>query len=60
IGEAVGASRQTVSQELRALEADGLVEVGWKRVRLIQGADLRSIAGLLQSADAEGLSTAAC
>ncbi|MBI4213777.1 MAG: Crp/Fnr family transcriptional regulator [Chloroflexi bacterium] len=60
IGEAVGASRQTVSQELRALAANGLVEVGRKRVRLIRAADLRSIAGVLQSADAEGLSTAAC
>ncbi|MBI4312032.1 MAG: Crp/Fnr family transcriptional regulator [Chloroflexi bacterium] len=47
IAEAVGASRQTVSIELGALEAEGLVEVGRRRVRLVQAMGLRSLAGLL-------------
>lgn len=49
IGEAVGASRQTVSQELGVLEAEGLVEVGRKRVRLVDVAALKSVAGLYES-----------
>lgn len=46
MGEAVGASRQTVSQELGELAAQGLVEVGRKRVRLVDATALRSLAGL--------------
>jgi CRP-like cAMP-binding protein len=47
LGEAVGASRQTVSLELGQLEAEGLVEVGRRRVRLVNTSALKSLAGLL-------------
>lgn len=49
MGEAVGASRQTVSQELGALQAEGLVEVGRKRIRLVDVTALKSAAGLYES-----------
>lgn len=48
MGGAVGASRQTVSQELGMFEAEGLVEVGRKRVRLVSTAALKSMARLFE------------
>lgn len=47
VAQAVGATRQTVSLELGALETAGLIEVGRKRVRLVNTAALRSAAELV-------------
>jgi CRP-like cAMP-binding protein len=46
VAHAVGASRQTVSLELGALEAAALVEVGRKRIRLMNTAALKAAAEL--------------
>jgi DNA-binding MarR family transcriptional regulator len=32
LGDAIGATRQTVTQKLRRLEDEGLVEIGRKRI----------------------------
>lgn len=43
LGEAIGASRPTVTQELRRMEDEGLVGIGRRRVRLLNVASLKSI-----------------
>ncbi len=43
LAEAVGASRQTVTQELRRMENAGLLEIGRKRLRLLDVPGLQGI-----------------
>lgn len=45
IGEAIGATRQTVTLELRQLEERGLLELGRRRLKLLDVSALRSAAG---------------
>ncbi len=43
LGEAIGASRPTVTQELRRMEDEGLVGIDRRRVRLLSVASLNSV-----------------
>ena len=45
LGRMLGASRSRVNAELKRLERDGLLQVGYRTIKLAQGARLRDLAG---------------